>query len=111
MVQTVPKQALVCSSVVLMGLLVLAGLHDSARRLDATEGSLEAELRRSQELDERQRQILARLSRKEQVTRDAVAGRMTLLEAAAHFRALDQAAPALPPGLLRRTHGGQTDEE
>jgi hypothetical protein len=59
---------------------------------------------------------LWRLREKEGVARDLVAGRLTLLDAAARFRALDRVPPAHRPGRaaelalgLDLPHAGETD--
>jgi hypothetical protein len=52
-----------------------------------------------------------RSKRKWRVTREVLAGRLTLLEAAALFRALDHAPPAFPWDCFRATWPGNSDDE
>jgi hypothetical protein len=61
---------------------------------------LEESHRRREELDHRREVLLRRIAAKEQVVAELVAGRLTLLQAAARFRDLKEEPPDMadPPG-------------
>jgi hypothetical protein len=55
--------------------------------------------------------LRGRFKQKSQVVRELLAGRLTLLEAAARFRALDHAPPPFNWEMFREVHRGDSDEE
>jgi hypothetical protein len=55
--------------------------------------------------------ITARIYAKAQIAEEVVAGRVTLLQAAACFRVLDQLPPACPELFCRFTYPGASEEE
>jgi hypothetical protein len=73
--------------------------------------SLEQQKRRSDELDEKTRGVLWRLKRKERILQRHLAGKLTLLETAAHFRALDQGSPDFNWERFCAGNPGDSDEE
>ena len=99
----------------------LAALHEYRPAWAARAGldwwslpDLQAQLRRAEQqqaaLGQGDGVTLARMTGKEAVTRDLRAGRLTLLQAAARFRALN-ASPGGPAADLRAHFAGTTAEE
>src|SRR4051812_28338699 len=76
------------------------------RGAGSAQAALAEELARGQRLDSRCQERLPRLYARQRVARAVIAGRMTLLEAAAHVRALDRMPPALDWDVFRRAHQG-----
>jgi hypothetical protein len=79
--------------------------------LAALEEQMARERQRSAELDRLNQLVYPRLVAKYQVTAALAAGRLSLLEAAARFRALDQMAPGHPPAIFHSYYAGSSDEE
>src|SRR5205823_2885629 len=95
----------------LVGAAALLAWNWTEAGLSGEEDSYAQEVKRSAELDQVAKGLMRRLDRKERVTRALLAGRLTLLEAAAYFSALNQAAPEFHWGYFRETTPGDTDEE
>jgi hypothetical protein len=104
---------------VLKALLLLGGgvvlatvalLAREATRKPAPD-TIEGQMRLSDELDEKARGVVRRLYRKERVLQMHLAGRLTLLEAAAHFRNLDQQGPLFRWEQFREQFDGNSDDE
>jgi hypothetical protein len=96
-----------------VGAAVLAGVVMLAAREDRP-GSDPGSRAHAAPVDEAQQKILGfqlRLRRKERVAREVLAGRLTLLEAAALFRALDHGPPEFHWDYFRTRWPGDTDEE
>jgi hypothetical protein len=68
-------------------------------------------VRQGEEMDRQMSAVIRRLERKDRLVRALLGGRLTLLEAAALFRALNQAAPAFYWGEYRKRHVAESDEE
>jgi hypothetical protein len=64
-----------------------------------------------QDLAEALREIVLRIERKDSLAEELLDGRLPLLQAAAHFQALDREAPAFNWEQFRRTFPGGDDEE
>jgi hypothetical protein len=69
------------------------------------------EARLAEQLDEHERATWRRMALKDEVAADAIAGRLTLFEAAARFRDLDADAPEAYRGAWRRSMAGDSDPE
>ncbi len=67
--------------------------------------------RKSDELDRKREGLLDRLHKKHFLSLQVLEGRLGLLEAAAHFRALDQAPPAFHWAEFRDSFPGASEEE
>jgi hypothetical protein len=91
-------------------LATVALLVREATRKPAT-GTVEEQLRLGDELDEKARGAVRRMYHKERVLQLHLAGRLSLLEAAAHFRALDQEAPPFNWKQFREAIDGASDDE
>jgi hypothetical protein len=95
---------------VLLAVVVVA-MQDGRRR------SLEAGRKNSTvmeqpaELERKGRAVMRRLERKERLAQAVLEGRLTLLEAAALFRTLDEGPPGFNWEQFRRSHAGDSDEE
>jgi hypothetical protein len=70
-----------------------------------------AEEAREADLEQKSQETLLRIKRKHRVARELWAGRLTLLEAAALFRALDHGPPALNWVHFRKSWPGSSDDE
>jgi hypothetical protein len=66
---------------------------------------------RSQELDDRRAALNVRMEAKVQIIQDLIAGRLTLLAAAARFRDLNSRPPHFHWGRFRMAYAGATDDE
>ena len=71
----------------------------------------EADLRQGAELDGVSQAVRRRLAERERLAGDVIAGRLTLLEAAARFRDLDEQNPGFDWGIFRSTYAGASDDE
>jgi hypothetical protein len=104
---------------VVIQFLVLAGaacltlplLERSRRELRARAAAAAGKFARDRELVERVRLMEVRVERKRQLVDQLLAGRLTLLEAAAGFRDLNRGPPALNWSAFRHTVPGGSDEE
>jgi hypothetical protein len=67
--------------------------------------------RRSEELDAQRERLRHWQEGKREAVRAVIAGRMTLLEAAARFRELDRQLPEFKWDLFRRAYPGSSDGE
>src|SRR5262245_14825500 len=85
--------------------------HTGLQRARSIHLSLEEEIARDRQLNEHAQTALPRLLRKQRISERVIAGQMSLLEAAAHFRAFDHQPPAFHWDTFRLTHRGDTDEE
>jgi hypothetical protein len=97
----------------LIAVVVLAGvvLAEWARREEAVAGQeCRQEQIRGTTMDTQVRDLIARSRRKERVASLVLAGRLTLLEAAAHFRALNHMDPPIAWDAFRRLPGESDDE-
>jgi hypothetical protein len=95
---------------VLLGAMGLAG-QARWRAGAAGEQDITGAMRRSDALERQTRGVIRRMVRKERVVQAVLAGRLTLLEAAALFRALDHGPPAFSWTQFRTHLPGDTDEE
>jgi hypothetical protein len=93
--------------------LVLAALVLGARETGTKtrQRSIEQQTRPSDEVDEKTRGVILRLRRKQRLTWMCLAGRLTLLETAAHFSALNDASPEFNWTKFREGTVGDSDEE
>jgi len=66
---------------------------------------------RGRQLDGHFQAMFPRMVAKQRIAQDLIDGQMTLLEAAAHFRAADQQPPAFDWQAFRVSVQGQSDEE
>jgi hypothetical protein len=66
---------------------------------------------RSDQLDAEGEAALARLAAKQEAVEAVIAGRLTVAEAAARFRSLDEAWPKFKRDEFRRSQPGATDDE
>lgn len=100
---------------VVCGLLVAATLLALGRRLGSPgriwQDSDGPDERRARALEQQRAAVVRRTNRKAQVTRAVVAGRLSLLEAAACFRALELEPPAFDWALFRAAWPGDSDPE
>jgi hypothetical protein len=95
---------------VLVGGLILAGaVGRRVERVVVEEGAGLVPDRGDE--TEQVRAILDRIARKSLVVEDLVAGRLTLLQAASHFRALNLEPPPLRRDVYHYADRGDTDEE
>ena len=103
------RAALSASSVVLVvWLLVWAG----GRALELAGFPLsQAEAERARERENERRRTFQRVEKRHETVDAVIAGRMSLTEAAAIFRELNQQSPAFNEGLFRRCYPGDFDEE
>src|SRR5262249_8804642 len=93
----------------LAGVLILAAGRRPQRAGLAQEGAGPATDHEQER--ERSGALLARGDQRDQTIRELLAGRLTLLEAAARFRALDRAPPAFDWEVFRSAYPGDSDEE
>jgi hypothetical protein len=103
---------LVLAAAVLGSALVL--IRGAGRRggsTDPPEGSAEYEQHRGEEPLAQTRATIARIEHRKDLIRELLAGQLTLLETAAHFRALDRSSPSFNWDRFRRVTPGDTDEE
>jgi hypothetical protein len=100
---------LVSVAVLVAAVVLLA--REWADSLRSQQDALAEEVRRGAEMDQRGRGFARRLEEKERLVQELLAGQLTLLEAAAYFRALDQAPPEFYWEAFRAAHAGDSDEE
>jgi hypothetical protein len=81
------------------------------RGLVALEEQMTAEQRRSAELDRQSRLVFPRVVAKCRAGAELASGRLSLLEAAARFRALDRITTGGPAPLFHQFYPGSCDEE
>jgi hypothetical protein len=93
------KFVLVLGACVLIGSLGLVAL------------ALEPGYRQSAELEKSTQNTILRLKGKEETVQKYLDGKLTFLETAAHFRALDQGAPGFNWEEFRDAYPGDSDEE
>jgi hypothetical protein len=74
-------------------------------------GTLEDEKQRERDLDARQEALFRCMEAKNQLVREVIAGRLSLLEGAARLRELCRSTPGVIEDLRRRAWLGDTDEE
>jgi hypothetical protein len=72
---------------------------------------LEEEQQRECSLEARQRTVFAYREAKDRVAREVAAGRRSLVEGTARFRALCLETPAFRPEIVRQYYGGDSEEE
>lgn len=72
---------------------------------------IEEEMARSRRLDRITERLLPRLLLKQRISRRVAAGRMTLFEAAAHFRDIARQFPEFNWSAFRAAHPGASDDE
>jgi hypothetical protein len=72
---------------------------------------IQEEARRERNLEALHRTLFACLEDKDQVARELAAGRLSLVEAAARFRAIARETPGFDRAVFRRVHGGDSEEE
>jgi hypothetical protein len=89
---------------------VAASIGLDFRDLPELQRQLEEGQRTRAELESREAEVLARLDTKEQIVTDLLAGRLTLLTAAARFHALTANVPGAVR-YLRFCYEGRSDEE
>ena len=100
-----------------VGVAVLAGalalLARSSWKGDGLPGgqNTSSEEARQASLEQKVQATFRRLKRKQRVIGEVLAGRLTLLEAAALFRALDRGPPALDWDRFRDSWPGNSDDE
>jgi hypothetical protein len=96
---------------VLVGALALLACSLRDGEIHPGEPTVSSEEARLAEMEERLQAIAQRVKRRQRVTDELVAGRLTLLEAAALFRALDRAPPAFNWDIFRLYTPGNSDDE
>jgi hypothetical protein len=96
---------------VLVGALALLAYLSRDGAFLPGEPTVSSERARLAELEEKLQVFVQRVKRKQRVTDELVAGRLTLLEAAALFRALDLATPAINWDIFRASTPGNSDDE
>jgi hypothetical protein len=102
----------VARGLLLVGVVVLVGaLAVAVQGRWSGPDSREQQERLADEMEQHRRAVIMRLERKERVIEAFLAGRLTLLEAAAYFRALDQGPPEFHWEHFRLYVPGATDEE
>src|SRR5262245_35127848 len=90
---------------------VFLGVHAGGRGSRAVGLSLEEEMARGRRLDGQLHALRPRLDAKYHIIEEVIAGRMALLEAAAHFRALDHQPPAFDWDAFYSSYPGPSEEE
>jgi hypothetical protein len=95
------------TSVLLGSLLLTVG----GKRRGMMADPVKRHQKRGEELQQKIRAVTDRLNRKETVVKALLAGRLTLLEAAARFRALNEAPPEYNWDAFRLTMPGDSDDE
>src|SRR5205814_6729952 len=70
-----------------------------------------AVVRKNDELERKREGLLARVHRKQFLSREVIEGRLGLLEAAAQFRALDHAPPDFHWDVFRDANPADSEEE
>jgi hypothetical protein len=98
-------------AVLVSALVLIRGAGRRGGSADPPEGSAEYEQRRGEEPLVQTRASIARIEHRKDLIRELLAGRLTLLETAAHFRALDRSNPSFNWDAFRRGNAGDTDEE
>ncbi len=93
----------------LVGSVVLGAVVLLSPRMG--QGPVQRRKHQPDELEERTRGVILRLQRKERLIQRHLAGELTLLETAAHFRALDNGPPHFPWQQFRELVPGASDEE
>jgi hypothetical protein len=106
------SRSLLLAGVVLAGVGALgAAANNCGNWGPPDDTALKDELRRADEL-EREREVIGqRIKEKVRISAQVRAGQLTLLQAAARFRALDRDLGAFPWAAFRRLNPGGTDEE
>jgi hypothetical protein len=96
---------------VLVGALALLAWSSWKGEILPNEPNASSEEVRLAQLEQRVQAVAQRLKRKQRVTDELMAGRLTLLQAAALFRALDHAPPPFNWDIFRSSRPGISDDE
>jgi hypothetical protein len=91
--------------------VVLLAVQEGWRRRPEAGPSAAPVLGQAEKLERKSRAVLRQLNQKLRVARAVRAGRLTLLEGAALFRALDEGSPWFNPERFRLIYPGDSDEE
>jgi hypothetical protein len=102
------RALLFLGAAVLLGVVAMTAREKWRRTMD---DPVRRHRQRGEELEQRTRAVIGRLERKEKIVKALLAGRLTLLQAAARFRALNEGPPAFGWDQFRDAMPGGSDDE
>jgi hypothetical protein len=102
------RALLFLGAAVLLGAVAMTTRERWRRTMD---DPVRRQQKRGDELERKIKAVLRRLERKERIVKALLAGRLTLLEAASRFRALNQGPPEFSWDRFRDSLPGDSDDE